>query len=147
MTAHKISTWVLYLLIAVSIISTLIFYGIGFSDKNPQNADQFLGLTYLFVILGLGVTLLLSIVNFVRKAIAEPKSALKSLIGPVFIIVIFVVAYALSDGTPLKIPGYTGTDNVASMLKFADTFLFSMYALIVIAIVMAIGSSIIKLFK
>ncbi|MFB6342561.1 hypothetical protein ACE1ET_12605 [Saccharicrinis sp. FJH62] len=149
MSAHKISTWVEYILIALAVVSTIVFYGIGFQDTapGPDYTDQFLGLTYLLVGLGLGVTLLLSVINFVKKVIAEPKSALKSLSGPVFIILIFVVAYAMSDGTPLKLQGYTGTDNVPSMLKFADTFLFSMYALIVIALIMTIGSSIMKLFK
>ena len=147
MSVHKISSWILYLLMAASIGSAIIFYGIGFDDKNPLNADQLLGLAYTFVGLGLGVSLILSLVNFVKNLLNEPKKALKSLIGPVLIIAIILVSYAISDGTPLNILGYTGPDNVPSMLKFADTALYSMYALAIVAVVMVIASSVIKLFK
>lgn len=147
MSVNKISTWILYLLVAASVVSAVVFYGIGFDDKNPQNADQLLILAAVFVGLGLGVTLLLSLVNFFKKLIAEPKSALKALIGPLLIIAIFVVAYAMADGTIMNITGYSGPDNVPSMLKFSDMMLYTMYAMIVGSIVMVLASSIYKLFK
>ena len=147
MSVHKISSWILYLLMAASIVSAIVFYGIGFDENNPANADQLLGVAYAFVALGLGVSVFLSLLNFVKTLTQEPKKALKTLVGPLIIVAIVAVSYAISDGTPLKILGYDGTDNVPSMLKFADTALFSMYALSVIAILMVIGSSVNKLFK
>lgn len=149
MSIHKISKWVLYLLMLASIVSTVVYYSIGFQDTapGPEYTDQLLILAYVFVGLGLGFTLLLSVFNFFKKLTSEPKQALKSLIGPVFIILVFVIGYALSDGTPLTITGYDGPDNIPSMLKFADTMLYSMYALIVAAILMVVASSIYKLFN
>lgn len=147
MSIHKISSWILYILIAASIVSAVVFYGVGFDDKDPQNADQMLFLAYVFVGLGLGVTFLLSLFNFFKKLAADPKQAFKALLGPLVIVAVFVVGYAMADGTIMNITGYDGNDNVPSMLKFADMMLYSMYALIVGAIVMVFASSLFKLFK
>lgn len=147
MSIHKISAWILYLLMAASIVTAVVFYGVGFDEKNPQNADMILGLAYGFVVLGLGVSLILSLVNFFKTLVSEPKRALKALVGPLLIVAVIVVSYAISDGTLLNITAYDGPDNIPSMLKFADTVLYSMYALAVAAILMVVGSSIIKLFR
>jgi hypothetical protein len=147
MSIQKISSWLLILLMALSAASALYFYGVGFDDKNPQNADQFLNWTYLLLFSGAGIALLLSVYNFVRNLIAEPKKALRSLGGIVAIVAIIVISYALSDGTPLKIVGYEGSDNVPSMLMFADTILYTMYSLAVIAILLVVVSSVTKMFR
>jgi hypothetical protein len=147
MSIHKISSWILYLLMAASIVSAIVFYGVGFDEKNPANADQLLGVAYAFVILGLGVSLVLSLISFVKSLMHEPKKAVKNLVGPVVIIAIIAISYAMADGTPLNILGYNGPDNVPSMLKFADMALYSMYTLSIVAILMVIASSVIKLFK
>ena len=147
MSIQKITSWLLYLLMAASAISAVVFYAVGFDDKNPENADQLLYWSYVLVFLGLGSTLILSLVNFIKNLINEPKKAIRSLAGIVVLVVVILVSYAMSNGTPLNIVGYSGPDNVPDMLKFADTMLYSMYILAVLAILMVIASSVFRLFK
>lgn len=147
---QKITSWLLYLLIGVAIVSAVLLYAGGFENEAntiPNYTDQILFLTYAFVAIAIGATLVVSLVNFVRNAMLDPKSALKALVGPVVIIVLVIVAAAMADGTPLKIIGYDGNDNIPSMLKFADVCLFTTYFLLVISIVLVVVTSVINAFK
>lgn len=77
----------------------------------------------------------------------RPKQAMKSFIGLAVLIIVVLVAYALADGTPLRLQGYTGTDNVPSTLIFSDTILFTMYFLFAGAILAIAGSEIYRRVK
>jgi membrane-associated HD superfamily phosphohydrolase len=147
MSVQKISSWLLYLLMAISVISAVYFYGVGYDELTPEHVDQFLNWSYILLFLGAATALLLGFVTFVKNILVEPKSAVKSLVGPVAIIAIVIVSYLLADGTPMKIIGYTGPDNIPSMLMFADTILYSMYALAIIAVLLVLVSSVAKLFR
>ncbi|RXQ89819.1 hypothetical protein EO244_13630 [Ancylomarina salipaludis] len=81
------------------------------------------------------ITVGLSILFPVLQIISDPKGAIKGLIGLAGLGVIILIAYSLSDGTLLNLPGYTGGDNNEGSLKFADTVLYTMYILGVGAIV------------
>ena len=56
--------------------------------------------------------------------------------------IVILIGYALADGTPLKLVGYTGPDNVPSMLIFTDTILYTMYFLFAAAILAILGTEI-----
>jgi hypothetical protein len=58
-----------------------------------------------------------------------------------------LIAYSLSDGTLLNLPGYTGDDNNVGSLKFADTVLYTMYALGVGAIVSIVATETLRKFR
>ena len=55
-----------------------------------------------------------------------------------------IVAWAMGDGTPMQIPGYSGTDNVPFWLKVTDMFLYSIYILLFVTVVAIIASGIKK---
>ncbi|MCG8579286.1 MAG: hypothetical protein MI866_05190, partial [Bacteroidales bacterium] len=61
--------------------------------------------------------------------------------------VIVLVAYAMSDDTPLQLIGYNGSDNVPSMLTLAGTMLYGTYLLFGIVVVAILYSEISRLFK
>ena len=60
------------------------------------------------------------------------------------IVILVLIAYSISDGTVLNLPGYDGADNVPATLEFADTILFTMYFLGIIAIGAIIVTEIIR---
>ena len=54
---------------------------------------------------------------------------MKSFIALAGIILLVLIAYSMSDGTMMNIPGYSGADNVPGTLKFTDTILITTYFL------------------
>ena len=93
------------------------------------------------------ITLGFVIYHFILSAMKDPKSAVKPIVVIVGIVLLFLVAYLLGDGTPLNIPGYDGADNVYSWLKITDMFLFVTYTLLVIAFALIIYSNVAKYIK
>lgn len=94
-----------------------------------------------------GIAIIAAVIFPVVRLATRPKEAMKSFIGLAIVAVLVLIAYALSDGTPMKITGYTGTDNIPSMLKFSDTILFTMYFLFIGAILAIAGSEIYRRIK
>lgn len=88
------------------------------------------------------IAIIAAIIFPIARLVTRPKEAMRSFIGLAAVVVLVLLAYVLSDGTPMNITGYTGTDNVPSMLKFSDTILFTMYFLFAGAILAIIGSEV-----
>lgn len=65
----------------------------------------------------------------VARLFTRPKEAMKSFIALAGIILLVLIAYSMSDGTIMNIPGYSGADNVPGTLKFTDTILITTYFL------------------
>ena len=111
-----------YVLMAVSVVVCVI------GGYLSENVDMLLNSMY--VMLGLSIA---AIVIFSIYALAQnPKSAVQSLIGLVAILVLTGIAYILSSGDPVVTPGAV-YDNV-TQLKVAETGLYMMYFLLVVAI-------------
>lgn len=94
-----------------------------------------------------GIAIIAALVFPTARLFTRPKQAMKSFIGLAVVAVLILIAYALSDGTPMNIVGYSGPDNVPSMLKFSDTILFTMYFLFAGAIIAIAGSEIYRRIK
>lgn len=109
----------------------------------PVYTSAFLNWAYILC----GIAILAALVFPVIRLFTRPKQAIKSIIGVVGIIVVVLIAYAMADGTPMKLIGYTGSDNVPSMLIFSDTILYTMYFLFAITILAIIGTEIYKKIK
>ena len=134
---NKIPRISLYVMAGVTILIALLYF-VGGSDKvdiNNNSYDQpvytnlLLIWTYILVGLSVGLTLVFVIAKFVLNTIENPKSAIKPLCILVGGFLLFVIAYSLGDGTPLKLIGYEGTSNVYSWLKVTDMFLYVIYTL------------------
>ena len=52
---------------------------------------------------------------------------MKSFIALAGIIVLVLIAYSMSAGTIMNIPGYSGSDYVPGSVKFTDTILITTY--------------------
>lgn len=109
----------------------------------PVYTTSFLNWAYILF----GIAIIAAVIFPIARLFSRPKQAMKSFIGLLVILVIVLIAYSLADGTPMKIIGYTGTDNVPSMLLFSDTILYTMYFLFAGAILAIIGTEIYRRVK
>ena len=94
-----------------------------------------------------GLTALAALVFPIGRLLTNPKQAVKTLIALVGVCLLVLIAYSMSDGTIMNLPGYDGPDNVEGTLKFADTMLFTMYFLGIGAVLAIIVTEIIRRFR
>lgn len=154
--SQKLVSVFLYFVLAVSVVLLAIFYYKTSGLVLPKEAtfqeeidaygsilDLFIGWAYVLI----GIAVVTAVVPAVVQMVTQPKNAVKSLISIAVVALFVLIAYSLSDGTPMNLIGYEGKDNVPSMLKFADTMIFTMYFLLAAAIISIIYAEVAKVFK
>ncbi len=94
-----------------------------------------------------GIAIIAAIIFPIIRLFSRPKQAMKSFIGLAVVVVVVLIAYAMADGTPMKIIGYNGPDNVPSMLILSDTIIYTMYILFAGTILAIIGTEIYRRVK
>ena len=153
---YKASYYALYAMFAIIlIVMALFFFGGNATDDaviagvdpemwQPAQTDSLLYLMYALFGLAVAATVLGAIFQFGAALKDNPANAIKSLLGLVLLAVVLIVAWAMGDGTPMQIPGYSGTDNVPFWLKLTDMFLYSIYILLFVTVVAIIVSGIKK---
>jgi hypothetical protein len=119
-----------YIMLAISAGLFLLYYVgpvvPGSVEKGlPEPVVTAFSLQYAYAILG--ITTLLALIFPIINGIRDPQNIGRSIVIAVGAIIIFGGCYYFSSGTILKIPGYSGTDNVPWVLKVVDTGLFVMY--------------------
>lgn len=113
--------------ITVVILGFFIFGG-EVADQlypTPIYTAPLLNWAYILFIIAVVAAVIFPIIRLFTR----PKQAMKSFIGLVVLALVVLLAYALADGTPMNIPGYTGMDNTPSRLIFSDTIIYTMYFL------------------
>jgi hypothetical protein len=137
---EKISTFTILILGAVSVVLVaLIYFGgsagsltVGEESLDvPKFTDALLYWCYALIILTIGITIALTIVGFVKKFIASPASAVKTLVPLAIFVLIFVVAWFLGSPEKVSIIGYEGDENVGSWAQFTDMLIYAIYALFI----------------
>jgi hypothetical protein len=141
----KYLSYVLYLLLAVTLVFAGLFYfGGEVEDAGyPLYTESFLNWGKVLLMIAAAVAILFEIANL----LLHPQAAVRSLISIALLGVIVVIAYSMGDGTPLQLVGYKGPDNVPSMLILGDTFLYSTYILIGGALVAILFTEVSRIFK
>ncbi len=134
------------LLLAVAVVVAVMFFAGGYYEGSdePIYTNLLLNTTYILVFISVVVTFVLSLINFIKNLIHEPKKSLKSLFGPLAIIVIVLISYKFADSTPLNLPGYDGTGNEGGTLIMADVCLFTTYIMIAVTAVATVVTGMIK---
>lgn len=107
------------------------------------NVDAMLRWTYAMVGIATLSAILLPLVNIAKN----PKSAVRSLIGVAIVAVIVLIAYSLSDATPIYTPGNTEGYTDALELRLSDTGLITTYFALGIAIASIVVTEVYNLFK
>ncbi len=143
----KILNIVLYLLLAITLVfAGMFFMGgevVGETYYTPLYTGSFLNWAKLLIYIAAGVSLLFEVFHLVMN----PKNAIRSLVSFGILGVIVLLAYAMSDDTPLQLIGYDGSDNVPSMLTMAGTMLYGTYLLFGIVITTILYTELSRLFK
>ncbi len=93
----------------------------------------------------LGLAVLAAIILPFINAIGNPRSLLKGLVGIVFILVIYGIAYILTGNEVTATYTKFGVD--AGLSKFVGATLTTMYLLVVVSIVGIVYTEISKLFN
>ena len=148
---EKISGITILLLGLVSVVLVALIYVGGNAESLtigedvltvPKFTEPLIFWCYFLIGLTIGITLLLTLIGFVKTLIASPAAGLKALIPIAIFIVIFVVAWALGSSEKVSIIGYEGTDNVGFWAQFTDMIIYAIYALF-IAVIATIAVSVI----
>ena len=120
------------LVLTVMLVISLVIFGLFFwggetpmeqrvvadpTLSEPLYTDAILYWNYVLFVLGVIAMLVGALYKFGSTFIDSPKTALKSLVGLIALILVLVVTWAIGDATPLVIPGYEGTENVPFWLK------------------------------
>jgi phosphatidylserine synthase len=127
---QKISTIVLYILVAISVILASLFFAGGtvtentglLTDKEPMFTAINLAWAYLLFVIALVLTLAFSLYNI----ITNPKAIKGTLIALLAGVVLVVVAYLLASDAPV---GRGADVTSAATLKWVGTGLYVTYIL------------------
>lgn len=139
----QIALWVLLIISAIVLV---LFYGVGYGTQEtigintytaPDNTGLLIVWLYALVILCAGVVFAFGIAKAFRKK--SKKTARTGLVGPVFLfmLVAIVVSYLISSTEPVRLGDKSQVTKVFD-LKLTDTCLYSMYALLVVAVLSAL---------
>jgi hypothetical protein len=148
---EKISGITVLLLGIVSVLLVALIYFGGNAESLavgediltvPKFTEPLIFWCYFLIGLTIGITLLLTIIGFVKKMIASPVAGLKSLIPIAIFVIIFVGAWVLGSSEKVSIIGYEGTDNEGFWAQFTDMIIFAIYALFIAIIGTIAGSAI-----
>ncbi len=126
---EKILKIVIIVMFAVTVVILGFFiFGGKVPDQiytTPVYTASLLNWAYILFIIAVVAALIFPIVRLFTR----PKQAMKSFIGLGALVIVVLIAYAMADGTPMNIIGYSGPDNVPSRLIFSDTIIYTMYIL------------------
>ena len=101
--------------------------------SQPKFTDLILYWCYILLVATVIVLIAFNI-DFARGLKENPKKAMSGFLAILALGALLVVTYIMGDGTLLNIPGYDGTDNVPTMLKLTDMWLYSCYFMMVVTI-------------
>lgn len=140
---HRTSKTTLLIGVVVSILVMALFYLGGQTpaqDKivadlsQPKYTDIVLYWSYILLAITVVVLIGFAISAFLKQLKESPKKALSGFLVLIGLAAMMFVTFAMGNGTPLNIPGYSGPDNVAGVLKMTDMWLFSCYIMLTLTV-------------
>lgn len=146
----KIVSYILYTLMAISVILTILFYFgkvVPGTEGTNMHEPTITKTILLWAGILIGVTFLLSLVFPLINIATNPKAAKGTLFTLIGAAILIFIAYLLASDAVLDMQYYEGNDNVPSTLKIAGTGLFTTYILAGLAILAILYSEIAKYFK
>ena len=148
---EKISGITVLLLGIVSVVLVALIYVGGNAESLtigedvltvPKFTEPLIFWCYILIGLTIGITLILTLIGFVKTFAESPLAGLKTLIPIAIFVVLFVVAWSLGSSEKVSIIGYEGTDNVGFWAQFTDMIIYAIYALFIAVIATIAGSAI-----
>jgi hypothetical protein len=150
MLTSKLSQYILWALMAISLVLIGIFFFGGFVEgtEGTSLAEPLITETILRWAYILLVITLVAVLGFMLMSMFSSVKALKrtGIILGVAAVLIFI-SYQLADDTVLNLIQYSGPDNVPKTLKIVDTALIFTYILGITAVVSILYTAIANIFK
>ena len=129
----------------VSIILIVIaaIYQIVVFTQGDSPSDSVLNGYFTLAYIAFGLSLVFAIVFPVIQIFADPKAAIRSLIGVGILVALWFVAYALSDNsfTPMELEKMKTTANISVMVGAGLIYTYFIFAIAIVAIIYASISS------
>lgn len=153
---QRISTLTVLLLGSVSVVLVALIYFGGNAESLsvgedlltvPKFTDPLLYWCYVLIVLTICITLLFSLLKFIKGFIDSPSSGLKSLIVIAVFVILFVTAWFLGSSEKIAIIGYEGTENEGFWAQFTDMLIYVSYALFIGIAATIFGTGIYKQLK
>ena len=144
---RKTSSYTFLALVAISVIVFALFLFGGSELDMKDNkvyayTDVLIYWTYALGILSVVTVLFFVVKDFIAEPAASPSAALKKIAGPIALVVLLLVTYAIGDTTPLKLNEEAQRFNAPFWLKFSDMWIYSVYVLLFLTIVAAIAGAV-----
>ena len=144
---RKTSSYTFLALVAISVIVFALFLFGGSELDMKDNkvyayTDVLIYWTYALGILSVVTVVFFVVKDFIAELAASPSAALKKIAGPIALIVLLLVTYAIGDTTPLKLNEEAQRFNAPFWLKFSDMWIYSVYVLLFLTIVAAIAGAV-----
>ena len=144
---RKTSSYTFLALVAISVIVFALFLFGGSELDMKYNkvyayTDVLIYWTYALGILSVVTVLFFAVKDFIAELSASPSGALKKIAGPIALVVLLLVTYAIGDTTPLKLNEEAQRFNAPFWLKFSDMWIYSVYVLLFLTIVAAIAGAV-----
>lgn len=138
--SYRMSYYALYACIALILVVLGMFYFVGYNNpvgeyNEPAYTETLIYLMYAMFGICVAVTLIGAIAQFGAALKENPKSAIKSLLGIVLLVIVLVVSYSI--GSDAAVMTGTGAYTDAFWLKISDMLIYSIYFLLGVA---AIGT-------
>lgn len=137
--SYKVSYYVFYVCVALILVVLGMFYFVGYNNpvgeyNEPQNTEALIYLMYAMFGVSVIITLLGALAQFAGALKDNPKSAIKSLLGLILLIVLLAVTYNIGSAETVVLGDGTQYSDV-TMLKVSDMLIYSTYVLFGIAAV------------
>lgn len=136
---NKLSTYVFYVLMAVSAVVLLLFYLVGYDNMSqvaagmvtdPEYLDLLMYWMYALLVISVVAMLVFMVVQFFSTLKTNPKSAVKGVVSLLLFVVLFGGAYALADDSSIVVNGTVFEDS--DILIFTDVCIYVQYVLLAI---------------
>ncbi|NCC98414.1 MAG: hypothetical protein EOL95_01755 [Bacteroidia bacterium] len=149
---NKISTITLYVLFAVTVIVSALFFFGGNVDPSaeyvePVFTQELIYLMYAFVAIAAVIVLGFQLWQFLLKLKSNPKHAIKSVAAIAILFVLLLVLYFVSSGEPIKILGIEDVELSYNTWKLVDMQLYLMYLLTLTGVLLVLAGGFAKKIK
>ncbi len=138
----------LYILLAVSVVFTIMFFA-GGANGSLEVAGDFLDiprftdllLDWTYVLFGIVCLVTIGVVlwEFAKNCKYNKPKAIRTLATVVGFVVLTLICWFLGSPEKLEIIGYEGTENVGFMAQLTDALLYLTYILIAATICALLG--------
>ena len=137
--SYKVSYYALYVCFALILVVLGLFYGVGYTNpvgeyNAPEHTETLIYLMYAMFGITVAATLIAAIAQFGAALRDNAKSALKSLLGVILLVVLLVVTYNIGSSESVLLADGTLYSDV-TLLKVSDMLIYSTYVLFGIAAV------------